>query len=111
MKSRNLEKKIWNSYFDRVSKSLEGKRATIEVASLDLGDQIETESVVLYGITYDPKDDLLEIALEGLDHMIRKPVDIEVIEEAGGLKTIGVVDAEGTEQIIRLSDPLMLVAA
>ncbi len=108
MKSRTLEKKDWNNYFDLVSKSLEGKRATIEVASLQLGDQIEADRVVLYGITYDMKDDLLEIALEGLDHMIRKPVDIELIEGASGLQTIGVVDADGTQQIIRLSDPLML---
>ena len=42
------------------------RRAEIEVASLDLGDQIEAEWLPLLGITYDDKDDVLEIALEEL---------------------------------------------
>ena len=52
------------------------KAAEIEVASLSLGDQVEAEWLPLHGITYDPNDDLVEVALEGLDHMIRKPREI-----------------------------------
>jgi hypothetical protein len=43
------------------------------VASLDLGDQTQAEWLPLLGITYDPRDDVVDIALDGLDHMIRKP--------------------------------------
>jgi Family of unknown function (DUF5335) len=59
--------------FDRLSKTLQGKQAEIEVASLSLGDQVEAEWLLLHGITYDPNDDLVEVVLERLDHMIRKP--------------------------------------
>ena len=52
--------------FDRLSKTLEGKQAEIEVASLSLGDQVEAEWLPLHGITYDPNDDLVEVALERL---------------------------------------------
>jgi len=45
----------------------------IEVASLDLGDQVQAKWLPLIGITYDPKDDVVEVALEGLDHMIHRP--------------------------------------
>ena len=38
-----------------------------------LGDQIETEWLPLLGISHDPKGDILDIALEGVDHIIKAP--------------------------------------
>jgi hypothetical protein len=69
MTTRKLDKRQWRTVFDRLSKTLEGKQAEIEVASLSLGDQVEAEWLPLHGITYDPNDDLVEVALEGLDHI------------------------------------------
>jgi hypothetical protein len=56
-----------------MSKVLEGERGEIEVASLSMGDQIEAELLPILGIVYDPKDDLIEVALDGLDHLIPHP--------------------------------------
>ena len=50
----------------------------------------------------------MEVALEGLDHMIHKPRDVYADFGGGGLATIEIEDSEGTKQIIRLRDPLML---
>ena len=47
-----------------------GFRLEIEVTSLALGDQVEAEWLPLLGLVYDPKDDLVEVALDGIDHMI-----------------------------------------
>lgn len=106
-----LPKSEWKTFFDRLSQALIGKRAEVEVASLDLGDQIVAEWVPLIGITYDSKDDILDVALDRANHLIRQPQDIAVDDdEAGGLASVAVVDAEGTRQIIRLKDPLMLSA-
>ena len=63
----------WRVFFDRTSKALLGKLAEIEVASLDLGDQIIAEWVPMLGITYEPKDDLLDIAPTDPPHLIRHP--------------------------------------
>ncbi len=52
----------------------------MEVASLKLGDRIEAEWLPLLGISYDPKNDLIDIALEGVDHMIHHPREIYVAE-------------------------------
>ena len=41
--AKKLEKSMWRPYFDDISKVLAGKRAEIEVAALNLGDQIEVE--------------------------------------------------------------------
>jgi hypothetical protein len=111
MTTRKLEKKQWNTFFDHVSKMLEGKQAEIEVASLALGDQVEAEWLPLHGITYDPRDDLVEVALEGLDHMIAKPRDIYVQDGTGGLASLEVIDSDGTKQIVKFRDQLALPGA
>ena len=104
-----LEKEAWHPYFDRVSKLLGGtKRAEVEVAALNLGDQVEAEWLPLTGLVYDPKDDLIEVLLEDLDHLIYKPREVFIDQEAVLLKSVEVIDEEGVRQIIKLRDPLML---
>src|SRR5215470_6822448 len=73
MATRRLDKKEWRSFLDRLSTALEGKQAEIEIVSLQLGDQIEADWLPLLGIAYDPNDDIVEVALEDLDHLIAKP--------------------------------------
>jgi Family of unknown function (DUF5335) len=108
MTTRKLDKSQWRPFLDRFSKMLEGMQAEIEVASLSLGDQVEAEWLPLYGITHDPNDDPVEIALEGLDHMIPKPREIFLEDGTGGLTSLEIVDAEGTRQVVKLREPLML---
>jgi hypothetical protein len=108
--AKQLEKSQWRAYFDRMSKTLVGKRAEIEVASLKLGDQIEAQWLPLLGISYDPKNDIIEIALEGVDHLIHKPREIYVEQEGLELSSLEVIDAEGVRQIVVLRDPMMLPA-
>ena len=105
-----LDKSQWHGFFDGVSKVLPGKRAHIEVASLDLGHRVEAAWLPLLGFVYEPKTDVLEIALEDVDHRIRKPREIVVDEAPLGLTFLEVVDAEGRKHIVRLREPLMLAA-
>src|SRR4051812_30571651 len=97
-----LEKKAWHAYFDHVSEILTGKRAEIEVDSLAIGSQIEAEWLPLLGITYDPKNDMVEILLEGLDHMVRKPREIYVDQDVSGLKSMQLIDNDNVRQIVKL---------
>jgi hypothetical protein len=72
---------------------------------------VVAEWLPLRGITYDPKDDLIEVALDGLDHLIRHPKEVYVDEDVGGgLMSVAVVTADGTREIVKLRDPLMLPA-
>jgi hypothetical protein len=98
----------WEPFFNQVSKSLLGKRAEIEVASLELGDQITAEWVPMLGISYDSKDDLLDVTLDRIEHLIHHPKEVLVDEVDGSLTSVAVVDAEGTRQIVRMKAPLML---
>jgi hypothetical protein len=108
MTVRKLENAEWHGYFDRVSKPLPGKRAELGVVSLALGDQIEAEWVPMLGIVYDPKDNMLEIALDGLDHLISEPREIYVDEGAGGLIRFEAIDGAGVRHIVQLREPLTL---
>jgi hypothetical protein len=106
--TRKLEKAQWRPFLDTVSKLLEAKEAEIEVASLDLGDQVQAKWLPLIGIAYDPNDDVVEVALDGLDHMIHRPREIYVDNGVGGLTSLEIVDADGVRQIVKLKDQLLL---
>jgi len=106
----NLAKAEWREFFDRLSDALAGKRAEVEVASLDLGDQIVAEWIPLQGITYDTADDLLDVSFDRLTHMIRHPRDIIVEEGPGGVSSVAVALRDGSRQVIRLKQPLLLSA-
>jgi hypothetical protein len=110
MTIRKLDRQEWKSYFERISKLIEGRQAEIEVASLKLGDQIAAEWLPLLGLTYDPKDDVFEVTLDGIDHLIEHPREVYVDGNSVELNALEVVDAEGVRQIVKLRDPLMLPA-
>ena len=99
MAVRKLEKPEWHPYFDSISKAVIGKRA-----------EIEAEWLSLIGVVYDPKDDRLEIALDGLDHLIPHPQEVYIDEQAGQLSSLEVIDRAAVAQIVKLRDPLMLPA-
>ena len=108
--SRQIPQAEWQAYFDSMSNTMAGTQAELEVASLGLGDQLEAEWVEFEGITYDPKDDVLEFDLADLDHMIDKPREIWVDETPHSLLSLEVVDAEGLRHILLLRTPMMLPA-
>lgn len=106
-----IDRSQWAPFLDAVTNSLIGKQAEIEVVSLDLGDQIEAEWAPLIGITYDRKDDLIEIALDDLDHLIRSPRELFIDYAVGDVvAAIEIVDGDGNRQIVRFKDPLALPA-
>lgn len=106
-----LPKTVWKDYFDRMSSALVGKWAEIEVTSLDLGDQIVAEWIPMIGISYDSKDDLVDVALDRVRHLIRQPREVVIEEGPIGIASVAIVDAEGSKQVVRLKEPLRLPAA
>jgi hypothetical protein len=105
---RQLDKTEWHPYLELLSRALGGKRAEITIASLELGSQREAEWLPLVGIAYDPKNDLVEVALDGLDHLIRNPVSVVLEGDGASVAAIEIVDGKGNHQILKLNDPLML---
>jgi len=113
MALKKLEKAQWKDTFDHLSKILIGKRAELEVASLELGDQIEAEWLPFTGIVYDAKDDIIEIVLENadhesIDHIINKPREVYIDVGGTGFRSLAITNADGVMQFVKLRDPLML---
>ena len=104
------DKSGWRAALDTLSKSLSGKQAEIEIAALSLGDQIAAEWVPIIGIAYDPKDDIVEVALEGLDHIISRPRELHFRQQGGLVSALEIVDGDGVRNIVKFREPLMLPA-
>ncbi len=98
----------WQSFFDQVSRSLQGKLIQIEVDSLELGAQIEVDKLSLNGLTYDAKDDAFIVSTDEIEHVIRYPQQIFAADGSDGINSLKVRSADGTEQIISFVEPLAL---
>jgi hypothetical protein len=117
--TQELGAEKWMEYFDSVAPRIEGMLVTIEVMSEQLGDQLDVERIPLQAISYDPKDNAVEVAVGGrgarypvlLQHFIFDPQTISV-EESGPLAptAILVTDATGARTLIRLFEPSALEA-
>jgi hypothetical protein len=108
METRKLDRSDWQKFFDTYSNLLVGKLAEIEVASLSIGDQIEAGWVYLRWLTYDPKNDVIEIALENLGHMIRRPREVYLAFGPDGLSGVEITDRDGVQRIVKLRAPQAL---
>jgi len=105
MTTRKLNQEEWQLYFDRIAKSLRDRKATVEVVSPDVGAQFIAEELGILGITYDPRSGLLEVALDGMDHLIRHPVEIYVDETPEGIGVVEATDDDNRKHIIQLVRP------
>ncbi|HKR89998.1 MAG TPA: DUF5335 family protein [Phenylobacterium sp.] len=103
-----VDKSNWRPAADLLSRTLRGQLARLEVADQKLGDQIEAEWTPLLGVSYDPKDDLFEIQLEGVDHLVRHPRSFAIREHGGLADSVAVGDDQGAEHIVTLREPIML---
>lgn len=108
MTIRRVERNEWRGFCVHASKSLIGKHVEIEIASLEVGSQIEARRLPLLGITYDPKSDIIEIVLGDLDHLVHRPRELYVDDTPEGLASFEIIDGDGVQQIVILYDPLML---
>jgi hypothetical protein len=110
MSTMKLPRAEWRSYCDRVTRSLRDAHAEIEVASLAIGDHVEARWLPLFGVTYDPRAQAMEIALDGVDHMIGQPRDLYVESTDRGLVALEIVEEDETRQIVKLREPLRLAS-
>ena len=106
MAIRQLPRTDWNDYFDAFSKEKSDSGridyAEIRVFSPEIGAQPQTKWLPLQGLTYDPKDDRLDVFVKGLDHMIVHPKVIYVEESSGRLDSIEVVREDGTYEVVEI---------
>jgi hypothetical protein len=107
--TEKLDKSTWKPFLEQLSESIgAGKHVLIEIASPALVAQIEADWVPLLGMAYDPKDDLVELALEGLDHLIHGPKEIYAETGTEGLQSLDIIDRDEVHHIVLFKSPLLL---
>jgi hypothetical protein len=107
-----LARDAWQDALDDFTKIHQGDGATIEVVDRTFGDQVEaTELLPLAYIEYDPKDDVVVVAVGGqtarfpvvLRHIIEHPEQISIYPpRPTPTETVAVTDREGTQTIVTL---------
>jgi hypothetical protein len=107
---QKLEKDALRELCDRVSKQLNAQTVEVDVASLQLGDQIKADWVRLLGLSYDPHNDAIEIMLDGIDITVPKPREIHFEGSGSHWTALDIRDAEGVQHILELKNPLLLPA-
>jgi hypothetical protein len=111
MATRRIGKAEWRDFMDSLTHDLVGRQAEVEIAALGLGTRIAAEWLGLFGFNYDPRADVIEIALDGVDHLIHAPAEVWVELGGGGhFVAMEIVGGDGTRQIVRLRKPLLLAA-
>lgn len=104
-----LPRESWAGYFENLSRHTGASEVTVEVDGRDIGAQIEAENVVLAGISYDHKDDVVVIGVapvggkEAVEHLVSGPQSIYVRSAVGAPPSvIEIADGEGHQTIVRL---------
>jgi hypothetical protein len=92
-------------YFDSFTKRFlrddAPEAVDVEVVGPDVGDQVAAEGARLIGITFDPRDNSLELELDAGDHRVYRPKEVWVIEEPDGfISALEVVRPDGTRDIV-----------
>jgi hypothetical protein len=117
--TQEIPRPAWRPYFDDLSRTLGTVEATVEVVGLDIGDQIEARRLLLTGITYDDRDDVVVIGLdapggerEDLERMVDHPVRVLVAIPTAAAEemVLDIEDAEGHRTLVRLERPPALPA-
>jgi hypothetical protein len=103
-----VDRSQWEATAELLSRAIHGQQAQLEIAGAGVGRQIAVEGAPLRGLAYDPKDDLFEIQLEGIDHLVSHPQMFAVRERGGTADSFAVVDGEGVEHIVQLREPILL---
>ncbi|HEY2067590.1 MAG TPA: DUF5335 family protein [Gemmatimonadaceae bacterium] len=106
--TRRIPREELESYFDTFTKHFLRNESTtavdVEVLTPTLGDQFEAEGAHLIGVTYDPKANSVELALESGDHRVFRPTEVWALEEStdGFVNAIELVRSDGTKDVVRI---------
>ncbi|MCW7940934.1 hypothetical protein AAW14_02350 [Streptomyces hygroscopicus] len=103
-----LDRRTWQTALDEITQEHEGELVTIEILDPEIGHQHEAERLPFAYEAYDPKDDVVVVAVGGqssrypvvLRHMVQNPREIDVAPSDIAEPTIRIVDKDGTATLI-----------
>jgi len=109
--NEELPRSSWHDSLESLTEQHQGDEVTIELPTLDSGDQYQAEKVPFAYLEYDSHDDAVSVAVGGSDrrypvvlrHVIEHPRRIFASVSAPGEgSTVDVVGADGVQTLITL---------
>jgi len=109
MSVQRLTRAEWQPYCERISDGIRsGQRVELEIVSLGLGDHVEAKWMPILGLVYEPKTDMFEVALDGIDHTVAHPREVLIETSPRGVVGLEIVAADDVRRIIKFLKPLEL---
>ncbi|MFF8846496.1 DUF5335 family protein [Streptomyces sp. NPDC015127] len=104
----SLDRGRWSGALDEITAAHDGDLVTIEVFDPSIGHQYEAERLPFSYLAYDPRDDVVIVAVGGasprypvlLRHMVPHPQEIDITTLATSQHAVRVLDPEGTATLI-----------
>jgi hypothetical protein len=108
-----LEASEWQSRLDELTEQHEGAPVTIEVLDQEFGDEEEVEKLPLAYLAFDPKDDVVIVAVGGRDgqypvvlrHIVGHPQGILADSLGDDRVALDIVDGDGNHTIVTIQAP------
>jgi hypothetical protein len=103
-----LKRSDWKSALDQMTADYEGRYVTIELLDPVVGHQHEVERLPFSYINYDPKDDVVIVAVGGdspqypvvLRHMVWHPTEVDIAVEEVSEPAARIVEPDGTTTLV-----------
>lgn len=109
-----LPRADWQRFLQELTEEHEGDDVTIELLDQELGDEPEVQKLPLAYVGYDPKDEMVIVAVGGRDrrfpvvmhHLVEEPRRILADGSGpGDTWALDVVAADGDQTIVTLHEP------
>jgi hypothetical protein len=106
--SGTVDRAAWSRILDELTGRHAGEHIRMELLDQTFGDQNEVERLPFTYASYDPKDDVVIIAVGGnnarypvvLRHMIWHPTEVTATDDESTGPVIRVVDQDGTATLV-----------
>ena len=103
----------WQARLEDLTKQHEGHEVAIELLDQELGDEAEAEMLPLAYLEFDPKDDVVIVAVGGRDgrypvvlrHIVEHPQRIVADSYGEGRSALDIVNRDGDHTIVTIQAP------
>ena len=107
-RTETLNRSWWRSALAQLTADHEGAHVTIEVLDPVVGHQHEVERLPFSYIDYDPRDDVVIVAVGGsspqypvvLRHMVWHPIEVDIAVEEVSEPAVRTVELDGTATLV-----------
>lgn len=111
MKTKEIPRQEWGTFFDNFSRQHEGWLATLEILGAEIGAQVEERELPLKGIVDEGNEIMIMVGMRPDDHVTHAignatQVSLEQTDD-GADAVLAIKSADGTTALLRFRKPML----